>query len=206
VRTPTRIDSDFIVTEQKFKSEKVYAYEVGYRVRPMNNLLMSFSGFFNEYRGLRSLDLIPTPEIVFGNSQRAESWGLEFSGNYQVVSWWRLRGGYTFFGKKTWATSELALPVSAEFEGVDPKNQIMLQSIMDLPAGFKLDIVGRYVDNLEAGTSTPEVPEYCTFDVRVAWQKKWIEVSVVGQNLLENRHKESGLMFILRSVSAQCCN
>lgn len=199
VRTPTRFDSDFIVNDQKFRSEKVYAYELGYRVRPIDNLSLSFAGFFNDYDDLRSLDLIPTPAVVFGNSQRAESWGLEFSGSYQPEAWWRLRGGYTFFGKKTWATNDNVLPISAEFEGVDPKNQARLQSVMDLAANFQLDIVGRYVDMLEASTSTAEVPEYGTFDVRVAWQKKWIELSVVGQNLLENKHKESGLIQIPRS-------
>lgn len=199
VRTPTRIDSDFIVSDQKFQSEKVYAYELGYRVRPMNNLSLSFAGFFNDYHDLRSLDLIPTPAVVFGNSQRAESWGFEFSGSYQPISWWRLRGGYTFFGKTTWATHDNVLPVSSEFEGVEPKNIAMLQSVMDLAANFQLDIVGRYVDHLKAGSFTIEVPEYCTFDVRVAWQKKWLELSVAGQNLLEKNHKESGLIQIPRS-------
>jgi iron complex outermembrane receptor protein len=200
VRTPTRIDSDFVVSDQKFKSEKVYAYELGYRVRPMENLSLSFAGFFNDYHDIRSVDLIPTPAIVFANSQRSESWGFEFSGSHQPLSRWRLRGGYTFFGKKIWATKSNVIPVSAEFEGVEPKNQIMLQSVMDLRAGFQLDIVGRYVDHLKAGTFTIEVPEYCTFDVRVAWQKKWAELSVAGQNLLESKHKESGLIQIPRSV------
>jgi iron complex outermembrane recepter protein len=161
---------------------------------------LSFAGFFNDYHDLRSLELVPNQAIGFGNSQRAESWGFEFSGNHQLVSWWRLRGGYTFFGKKTWATNDNVLPVSTEFEGVEPKNQVMFQSIMDLAANFQLDIVGRYVDTLKAGTSTTEVPEYCTFDVRVAWQKKWVELSVAGQNLLESKHKESGLIQIPRSV------
>jgi iron complex outermembrane recepter protein len=199
VRTPTRFDSDFVVSDQKFKSEKVHAYELGYRVRPMGNLSLSLAGFFNDYRDLRSLDVTSKPAVVFGNSQRAESWGFEFSGSYQPKSWWRLRGGYTFFGKRTWATQDNVLAVSSEFEGVEPKNQIMLQSVLDLPADFQLDIVGRYVDNLKAGTFTIEVPEYCTFDIRVAWKKKWVELSLVGQNLLENRHKESGLIQIPRS-------
>jgi iron complex outermembrane receptor protein len=200
VRTPTRFDTDFVVTDQKFKSEKVYAYELGYRVRPLESLSLSFAGFFNEYRDIRSVDLIPKPAIVFGNSQRAESWGFEFSGSYKAFYWWRLRGGYTFFDKTIWRTGTYALPVSTEFEGVDPKNQIMLQSIMDLPAGFQLDVVGRYVDHIKAGTFTIEVPEYCTFDVRAAWQNKWLELSLVGQNLLEKRHKESGLIQVPRSV------
>jgi hypothetical protein len=50
---------------------------------------------------------------------------------------------------------------------------------------------------------TTEVPEYCTFDVRVAWQKKWIELSLVGQNLFENKHKELGLTQISRSFYAK---
>ena len=199
VRTPTRFDSDFVLSDQKFKSERVYAYELGYRVRPIESLSLSFAGFFNEYRDLRSLDLIPKPAVVFGNSQRAESWGFEFSGSYKPVYWWRLRGGYTFFDKKIWATSSNVFPVSAEFEGAEPKDQIMLQSIMDLTADFQLDIVGRYVDHVKAGSFTIEVPKYYTFDVRVAWQKKWIELSLVGQNLLESKHKESGLIQIPRS-------
>lgn len=199
VRTPTRVDSDFIITDKKFQSEKVYAYELGYRVRLLSSLSCSFAGFFNNYRDLRSLDLVPTPAIVFGNSQRAESWGFEFSGAYQLKSWWRLRSGYTFFGKKTWATTASVLPVSAEFEGVEPKNQIMLQSIMDITSDFSVDLVGRYVDTLKASTLTLEVPQYCTFDLRIAWQKKWIELSLVGQNLLEKRHKEFGLIQVPRS-------
>jgi iron complex outermembrane recepter protein len=199
VRTPTRIDSDFIISDQKFQSEKVYAYELGYRTRPIDNLSLSFAGFFNRYDDLRSLDLIPTPAIVFGNSQRAESWGFEFSASCQPRPWWRLRAGYTFFDKKTWATSDRAMPISAEFEGVEPKNQVMLQSIMDLATNFSLDITSRYVAALEARTLTAEVPEYGTFDVRGAWQKKWVELSVVGQNLLESKHKEFGLIQIPRS-------
>jgi iron complex outermembrane receptor protein len=177
----------------------VHAYELGYRVRPIKNISLSLAGFFNDYVDLRSLDLIPTPAIVFGNSQRAESWGFEFAGSYQPAYWWRLRGGYTFFDKQVWAISANVIPVSAEFEGAEPKNQVMLQSIMDLTAGFQLDIVGRYVDNLQAGTFTIEVPEYATFDVRLAWKKKSAELSLVGQNLLENKHKESGLIQIPRS-------
>jgi iron complex outermembrane recepter protein len=199
VRTPTRFDSDFIITDEKFKSEKVAAHELGYRIRAYDNLILSFAGFFNSYNDLRSLDLTPKPAIVLGNSQRAESWGFEFSGNYQPTTWWRLRGGYTYFNKNTWATRDNVLPASVEFEGVEPKNQAMVQSIMDLRANFQLDIVCRYVDILEAGTSTTEVPEYFTFDARVAWQKNWVELSLVGQNLLEDKHKESGLIQIPRS-------
>lgn len=205
VRTPSRFDSDVIVSDVEFDSEKVIAYELGYRVRPVEQLSLSLATFFNHYSDLRSLDtnLNPPPTIIFANSQRAESWGLELSGSFQATAWWRLRGGYTYFDKTIWATSAQVLPISEEFEGVDPRNIAMLQSIMDLPKNFQLDLIGRYADSLPSIPITqpvPAVPAYVTFDLRVAWIYKSFEISIVGQNLLEGEHTEVGVSKIPRSI------
>jgi iron complex outermembrane receptor protein len=186
----------------KFDSEKVTAYELGYRIRPFDQLSLSFATFYNQYHDLRSLDSAssPAPPIILANSQRAESWGIEFSGNFQAASWWRLRGGYTYFAKHIWATGPRVLSISAAFEGVDLKNIFMLQSIMDLPNNFQLDLIGRYADKLEAALTTPAVPSYFTFDARLARQFKYFEISIVGQNLVENQHSEAGRSKIPRSV------
>ncbi len=203
VRLPTRFDSDITVTPGlKFNSEKVIAYEVGYRVRPLDQLSFSFATFYNQYNKLRSLDSAssPAPPIVLANSQAAESWGLEFSGNFQATEWWRLRGGYTYFAKNIWATHPKVLPISASFEGVDLKNMVVLQSIMDLPRDLQFDLIGRFIDKLPAITTNPSVPAYFTFDARLARQVKFFELSVVGQNLFQNQHTEAGLSKIPRSV------
>jgi iron complex outermembrane receptor protein len=202
VRIPTRFDADITVTNQKFKSEKVMAYELGYRVRPIDKLSLSIATFFNHYNDIRSLNKSTDPKfpIILANSQTAESWGFEFSGNYQVFDNWRLRGGYTYFDRHIWATSPDVLPVSVEFESIDPKNQFMIQSILDLPKGFQLDFAGRYVDMLAAGTIVPKTSSYFTFDVRLAWLFKSFEFSLVGQNLLEDQHTEVGLSKIPRSI------
>jgi iron complex outermembrane receptor protein len=203
VRTPSRFDSDVIITPVKFNSEKVIAYELGYRLRPVDQLLLSFATYYNQYRELRSLDtnsLSASPLIILANSQRAESWGFEFSGNYQATNWWRLRGGYTYFEKNIYAISPKVVPLISEaFEGVDPKNQFILQSIMDLPNDLQLDVVGRYVDMLPAILTIPKVPAYFTFDVRIAWQLTYFEFSLVGQNLLEDYHAETGSSKISRN-------
>lgn len=202
VRVPTRFDADITVTNQKFKSEKVMAYELGYRLRPIDKLSLSLATFFNHYDDLRSLNKSTDPKfpIILANSQTAESWGFEFSGNYQVFDKWRLRGGYTYFDRHIWATSPDVLPVSVEFESIDPKNQFLIQSILDLRKGFQVDIVGRYVDLLAAGTIVPKTASYFTFDLRLAWLFKSFEFSLVGQNLLEDKHTEVGLSRIPRSI------
>jgi iron complex outermembrane receptor protein len=202
VRTPSRFDSDITVTPIKFNSEKVVAYELGYRVRPLAQLSLSFATFYNRYYDLRSLDTYSstTTPIILANSQSAESYGFEFSGNYQATDWWRLRGGYTFFHKRIWAENTKVLPLSVEFEGVDPNNIISLQSIMDLPNNFQFDLTGRYVDVLPLTTTTPLVPAYYTFDARLAWIYKAFEISVVGQNILQAEHTEVGTSQIPRTI------
>jgi len=202
VRIPTRFDHD-ITTTSIFGSEKVYAYELGYRVRPIDRLSLSLATFYNQYKHLRSLDSTSNPSqpIVLANSQKAQSWGIEFSGNFQATSWWRLRGGYTHFEKKIRAASSKVIPGSDAFEGVDPLYQFMFQSILDLPKDLQLDVVGRYIDTLPAVlTVIPHVPAYFTFDVRFAWRYKSLEFSVVGQNLYKDQHSEVSSSRIPRSV------
>jgi iron complex outermembrane receptor protein len=205
VRIPTRFDSDVIVASTKFGSEKIMAYEGGYRVRPVDELSLSFATFYNRYSDLRSFDSTSNPSqpIVIANSQRAESWGFEFSGNFQATDWWRLRGGFTYFDKNISAVSRKVYPASSAIEGVDPKNIFMFQSIVDLRKSVQLDVVGRYTDVLRSIAGLPKVPPYFTFDARLAWFFKSFEISVVGQNLWEDRHSEVGTSKIPRSVYAK---
>jgi iron complex outermembrane receptor protein len=58
---------------------------------------------------------------------------------------------------------------------------------MDLPAHVHFDAILRYVDEV----SDQGVPRYVTLDLRLALQpwRDW-EFSVVGQNLLDDRHPE----------------
>jgi len=202
VRIPTRFDSDITASEKRFDSEKVTAFEAGYRVQPLERVSISLATFFNKYDELRSLDSAesPSPPVILANSQRAESWGLEFSGAFQPLDNWRLRAGYTFFQKNIWHRHAKIHPLSEDFEGVDPENQMMLQSMLDVKA-FQFDVVCRFVESLPpVSTSVRGVPSYFTFDARIAWTMGFIELSLVGQNLLEDKHKETGSSLIPRTI------
>jgi iron complex outermembrane recepter protein len=204
VRSPSRIDSDVeipgappfqVVGGTNFDSETVLAYEAGYRVNPAERLSISLATFYNDYDHLRSLNELTPTNFVIANGFRGQTWGLELSGTYQPLAWWRLRGGYTYLNKLLWRHGAAVNP--SVREGNDPENQALLQSIMDLPAHFQLDLVARYVDTL----NNPHVPGYGTFDARLAWwYKGCLEFSIVGQNLWDNQHPEFGAVATRREI------
>jgi iron complex outermembrane recepter protein len=73
VRTPSEAESDVrlnpappvpippglltILGDGDFDSEKLVAYELGYRIQPINQLTLDLTGFYNVYDDLRSLEL-----------------------------------------------------------------------------------------------------------------------------------------------------
>ncbi|HYG35907.1 MAG TPA: TonB-dependent receptor [Clostridia bacterium] len=199
VRSPSRIDRDLILSvppvtllgSEESDSEKLLAYELGYRIRPVSRLLLSVATFYNDYDDIHSIEpsTISPTTLVFGSGLRGESWGVELSGTYQVTDTWRLRGGYTYFDKRLTlkpGSRDVTLGVA---EGNDPQNQFLLQSMLDLPWHLELDVIARYVDTLPS----PHVPSYFTFDVRVAWSpRRNLELAIIGQNLWDNQHPEFG--------------
>ncbi|MCD6049876.1 MAG: TonB-dependent receptor [Verrucomicrobia bacterium] len=199
VRSPSRIDVDYRIPKAapyliaggpEFESEKLLAYELGYRIQPMEKLSLSLATFYNQYTDVYSVESANPPALfpfTIQNGTAGQSWGAELSGTYQVTEQWRLRGGYTYFHKDLWSqpghnVSQAVL----DSLGNDPKNQFVLQSMLDLPAHFQLDVTGRYVSSLP----NPAIPAYVTADVRLAWHYKNVELALVGQNLVDNQHAE----------------
>ena len=203
VRTPSRLDADLPIFRapgiRPFQSEKLIAYEVGYRFQPTTRIFASLSAFYNTYDDVRSLDTnaLSPSGLVFANNLAAKTWGLEFSGNILVRSWWKLRGGYTWLHKEFRTTSPLVIQGSELLEAQDPTNQLLIQSVMDLPKNFQFDLVGRYIDMIP--TARP-VPSYFSLDARVAWVYKRFTFSLNGRNLLEDKHAELGTRTIPRSI------
>ncbi|MEX2594032.1 MAG: outer membrane beta-barrel protein [Anditalea sp.] len=199
VRMPSRIDVDYFIPTTplppdqpqvaggpNFISEKVIAYELGYRVQPSSRLTVSLATFYNQYDDLYSVEALPGTQIYqIQNGTEGISWGAELSGTYQVLKQWRLRGGYTYFDKDLQNKPGRTFDYSVL--GYDAQSQVLVQSMVDLPGNIQFDVTSRHLGEL-----SNQVPDYFTFDVRVAWLFKQWEFSVNGQNLWEDRHKEWG--------------
>jgi iron complex outermembrane receptor protein len=207
VRVPSRFDVDeslpaITTPDRKFKSEKVIAYEIGYRVEPVKRLAVSLAGFYNQYTDLRTINANPNapPPLIFTNDQKARTWGIEVSANYWMFDWWHLRMGYTYLGKKFTALSPAVVKGADVFESLDPHHQTMLQSVVDLPKNIQLDVTARFVDSLTIWPLIPGVSQYFSVDFRVGWQYKKLEFSIAGKDLLTPRHIEFGVSQIPRSI------
>ncbi len=212
VRTPSRFDVDYYLPETlqpptvpsvaggpNFVSEKLLAYELGFRFQPNRLSSFSIATFYNVYSDVYSVEALPgTLTYQIQNGSEARSWGAEFAGNYQLLKTWRMRGGYTFFKKDLHAKPGHVF--NPAYLGNDVRNQAMLQSILDLPSHFQFDIVARYLDPLANTFSTVAVPAYFSFDARLAFTFKGIELAVIGQNLAKKDHTEFGSFEIPRSV------
>ncbi|MEA3210068.1 MAG: iron complex outerrane recepter protein [Chthoniobacter sp.] len=185
----------------RFESEKLLAYELGYRFQPVKQVSLDFSTFYNVYDNLLSFD--PQPSQVFsetspspphlvipvfvGNNLKGETYGCELAAKWQVTNWCRAQASYSFLEVQLHRKSGSTDTTNEAKESASPTNQFSVRCSMDLPANVQFDCGLRYVDNLPA----LQIPSYLVADVRLAWKPttNW-ELSVVGQNLLDDRHPE----------------
>ncbi|MFP4309727.1 MAG: hypothetical protein ACLFQQ_21160, partial [Desulfococcaceae bacterium] len=83
------------------------------------------------------------------------------------------------------------------FEESHPRNQVSLRGTWNLLEPLDLDLWFRYVDRL----SDADVDSYNTLDARLAWTPRpGLELSLVGQNLLQPNHREFSSIQIERGV------
>jgi hypothetical protein len=144
--------------------------------------------------------------VTAQNVMNGETYGVELAATWQPTDWWRLHGAYTFLEMQL--HSELAAVDSQEIgrEGGSPEKQVYLQSSWDLPRNIEFDLTGRFVDRLRgfnpggAPGITDVIDDYISLDARLAWKlHNNLEITVVGQNLLDDHHPESGTSTSIRA-------
>jgi iron complex outermembrane receptor protein len=207
VRTPSRIDHDlsegtppYLVVLKggsDFTSEAMIAYELGYRAQLNSKLSTSLSSFYNQYNDVRSTSITPGTILpfFFANNLEGHTYGLEFSGDYQILENWSLHAGYTLL-REHLSVERGAFDLSgARNETADPEHQFSIRSSVILPKRVELAAGLRWVDTLHTnnGPTPGTVPSYFELETRLAWHASdRLELSLVGQNLLHNHHPEYG--------------
>jgi iron complex outermembrane receptor protein len=219
VRTPSRVEEDFNLSgyigstdtgtpffarfnaNNHFASEQLNGYEVGYRRLLGKGLYLGVASFLNHYHDLLSEEITggvypestPAPAHLllpaqFRNGLLGYSVGGEVSPEWRPTEFWSLRGSYSYLNIDLKMAPRAAdVGTIPGIEGASPQHQVGIQSAFDLPKRFTLDLAFRYISALR----NPAVPSYSTGDVRLAWRARpSLEISVVGQNLLQPSHPE----------------
>ncbi len=221
VRTPSRAENDVRLNQLVFApskvspfipfdlvssfgtsdldAEKLYAYELGYRIIPSDNLLVDITMFYNNYDKLITIEpvmpyieMAPQPPHfvipnIGGNKMDGEVYGAELAIDWKPFDWWHLKASYTYIQIQMHLDQNSNDTISESAEGATPHHQVFLRSSFDLPKNLEFDISPRYTDNLPA----LKVDSYVTLNARLAWKPlENLEVSLVGQNLFDNHYPE----------------
>jgi iron complex outermembrane recepter protein len=195
VRMPTRFDTDIrvralqpfvvITGNPDFRSESLVAYEGGFRSQPARRVSYEASVYHNQYDDLRSQNRVPGAPITLGNDVAGHINGLELAGTWEPSNSARVHGSYTWLHR-----SIAAEPGSTDItggEGNDATHLATLQVFADLRPDLRLNLIGRYVGALPR----PHLSAYGEADVTLQWDlRPRIELALVGQNLLHDRHPE----------------
>ena len=181
-----------------FDSEKLIAYELGYRIQPLDQFSIDAATFYNVYDDLQTfepeepcLSICPSPYIfqsfIAKNKMNGETYGVELAANWDLLKWWRLRGSYTFLQMQLHIDGNSEATTAESIEKRNPHNQFGLWSFMDLPMNLELNLGLRYMDNLP----DLDIDSYVSMDASFIWKPlKDLELAIVGQDLLDTQHPE----------------
>ena len=217
VRTPSRVEEDLQLTalvaqtpltffraigDRKFSSESLIGYEGGYRSLVGPRFHLDIAAFYDNYDHLLSVapgapfseSSPPPPHTViplfFRNGLLGRTAGFEIAPDWTPTHTWRLRGSYSYLHidlSKRAGSPDASTANSTE--GSSTHHQVAIQSSLDLPKKLEFDQTFRYVSSLPAQL----VGAYTTADVRFSWHAtRSLDVSIVGQNLFQPHHAESG--------------
>jgi iron complex outermembrane receptor protein len=202
---PSRIDRDFfsparplmvngvprfiIAGGPDFVSEVARVAEIGYRTQPTATLSYSLTAFYSQYDRLRTLEPGPAG-AEFRNMAAGHTKGIELTATWQAAPKWRLSGGLVAQRFRLGPVPGSADAAAATgLANNDPGTYMMLRSSYDISSDKELDLTVRRVGKLPR----PEVPAYTSMDLRLGWRvNPDLEVSLIGQNLLNESHPEFG--------------
>jgi iron complex outermembrane receptor protein len=199
VRNPSRIERDFsiagLVEPGHMGSEKLVAYEAGWRGRITDRANASVSAYYNDYDELRTNELIPgrTPPIFVGNTMEGETYGVEAWADVQLADWWRLSLGGSILEKDFRLKPGSHDIARFEAAGADPGYWWKARSSMRLSDRVDLDAGLRFYDDVPTLTTSGYVgaPSYLEANLRLAWRvNDHLELALNGQNLLHDQHPE----------------
>ena len=184
---------DFI-GDKNFKSEKLTAYELGYRFIPAKSFSVDAAIFYNDYDNLRTAQVTAphftgisfVQDLIFDNNLNGKTWGGELAAAFRMSKFFKCNLAYSF----------LKTDLNGKHAGGFPKHQVSIRGEFDLTKTIELNTWLRYVNEysttyISSSSVGYQIDNYFTMDLQLRWKiTPKIELSLAGQNLLEGHHVE----------------
>jgi iron complex outermembrane recepter protein len=182
-------------------NEEMTAYEIGWRGTIHSNLQADATFFYYDYNRLDTLSPLSldtstilssfvTQGMQFSNYGYGESYGGEFSLDWQILDSWRMRASYSYFENEL--NLKASAPANTEnfFGGKYPQDQLKIWSQHQITPTVTADVNLRYVSSLD-NASDSHLASYGAMDAHIAWKAtKNLELGLVGLNILGSERQE----------------
>ncbi len=187
------------------EAEELLAFEVGHRYKPHPDLSFDATAFLFKYSNLIELIIEDTffdgtaspPSLVLpfinDNSLEGESYGVELTATWNPRRNWKVSGSYSYSKTDLRPTKTgTFIPANFNSEGDldvegEPKHNFNIRSYLNLPYNLEFDSIYYFTSR----NDSRNVKAYSRLDLRLGWKpRKNLEISLVGQNILDDQHSE----------------
>lgn len=210
VQTPSRATDDarlnyFVVGpltnayqgSREMQSEKLLAWEFGYRGRFGAHFQLDAAAFVNDYEKLLSVEPVASGNPFlntgrFENRLAGRTRGIELAAHWQPAPGWRLQGSYSRLAIDLDGRASADTASADAVQGSAPRHMGQLHSRHDLGGGFEFDAALYHTGRLgKVGAPAGSVAAHTRLDLRLGWRARPdLELSLVARNLLDPRHAE----------------
>lgn len=198
VRTPSRIDRQLeflpLLAGGNFQSEKLIAFEAGYRGQPTDRTALSVSLFYNLYDDIRTTEFRSGGAfpVVLANGLRGQTYGVEAWSTTQLAPWLRVNLGLSTIWKDFHEKTGHFDLAARDQLGHDPNLQLFLRAELTPVERLRFNLGLRRIGALDDGATEPPINGYFEADANLSYQlSDTLELYVAGNNLLHRTHLES---------------
>lgn len=211
VRTPTPIETDItstlataesirvaFVPNEEFKTEKLTAYEIGYRKQISSSVSIDVATFYNDYKQLATttpsapvlvINTIDPPHFLvpvqFTNDMTGHATGAELALGWTPYSQLHISATYSYLNLLLDAID----PSHEGAEHLSPMHRVGTRVFWDVSDTWSVNVTANYTDAIPALL----VDDYVRLDINIGGRiSETIKFNLIAQNLLESTHREFG--------------
>ncbi len=166
------------------KSMEMTAFELGYRFKAGRRFSLDVAVFSNHYKDIAETIMTDKalPTLTWVNEDDGYSHGIEISSTWRPFDSWKIAAGYSWINLRQDGDNK-------DVEENVPEHQFQVRSYYDISRTLEFNSALYFYDRIPA----EDIPSFFRLDLGLIWKPTGnLELSLWGQNLLDDKHPEYG--------------